>query len=315
MNEKNKTKFLPNVFLLLMLGIAIVILTSLQIRFLTECLLHIMFGFFIARLIFLFLVQNKLLIKRFAICGIILIITINESNSKLVTPLGNSNQKIKLYHYNLANLSSPNKLVTTKIEKEEFVISSFKELTTNWNNILKIILKNQYEYSADIVRIDPYSIAFFSEFPNTTVDTTNKSNCQDLRIIGTYQRNDSVFYSPYVIPALEKISRKKATSQLREFNIIVRKENNPTLVFENFDLVYWAEEISQFRNNSNINNNRKEFVPASFKMPYDQIFYSKSLECLWERDFLDAKDERIGYIGVYQTKEQNNESLMLSKLN
>ena len=314
MNEKNKSTLFQYAFLLFMLGIAIVILAAPQIRFLSEYLVHIMFGFFISGFVFLFMNQKKLLITSFAICGMLCVILKNESNSNLVNPIENNNPKIKLSHYNLSNLDNPYELVAA-IEKENADVISFQELTPDWHAILEIALKNNYEYYTDIVRIDPYGKGFYSKYPIVKVDTINKSTFQDLRIQCSHQGNEYVFYSTYVIPALDKRSRALAKEQLTQISEKVKREIRPSLVFGDFNLVYWSEEVSHFRNNSLLNNSRKEVVPASFKLPYDHIFYSKSLECLNERDILDARDEKIGYMGVYQAKNDERKQIMLSKIN
>lgn len=288
-------------FLILMLGIATFILAGPEVRLISEYLVHIMFGFFISGIVFLIIDQKKLLISSFAIAGMLCVVLKNESNTDLVTPEVNSNPKISLSHYNLSNIDNPFELAAS-IQKEDSDIISFQELTPDWYEILKAAIGEEYIYQTSLVRIDPYGKAVFSKMPIIKVDTINQESFEDLKVECQLRGNRFTLYSTYVTPALDQASSLLANEQLSNVAKSISNNKIPTLAFGEYNMVYWADEISNFRASTSLKNSRKDILPASFKLPYEHIFYSNTLDCIDQRNVMSNQNKKLGYKGTYQFK-------------
>ncbi len=295
-------------FLLFMLSIALVILAGPQIKFFSEYLVHIMFAFFILGLLFLILDQKRLLITSFAISGMFCVILKNESNNDLVSPVINDKPKIFLAHYNLSNFDNPYELVTS-IQLENPDIVSFQELTPDWLQILDQALEYEYNYKTTLVRIDPFGKAIFSKYPISKVDTLNLNSYQDLKIKCSIKGNELLLYSSYINPILDDISARNAKVQLENLSSSITSVRAPILAFGEYNMVYWSNEISKFRTETGLKNSRKDIVPASFKLPYEHIFYSNTLECLSEGSINNKHNKKLGYKGVYQFVDSDNSKM------
>ena len=70
-----------------------------------------------------------------------------------------------------------------------------------------------------------------------------------------------------------------------------------------FNQVYWSHDIILFRTKTNLLNSRRTVNPATFKMPYDHIFYTPKLECYNFEDLLDTSNNHIGCFSSFQLKE------------
>lgn len=299
MKKPLANSIIHNAFWLFMLAIAITILAGPKVKFLSEYLVHIMFLFFISGLVFLLFGQKKLLLTSFAIAGMLCVVLKNESNSDLVMPGVNNNFSLRLSHYDLTDLDNPYELITS-IQKEGADILSFQELTPDWHLILERALKSDYIYSTTLVRIDPFGKAIYSKLPIVDIDTLNNSSYQDLKVKCSMKGNEFYLYSSYINPPLDEISTKNAQIQLDEISKDIIRINEPALVFGEYNMVYWSDEISNFRTNSKLNNSRKDIIPASFKLPYEHIFYTKTLECTSEGTISNNQNKKIGYKGSYQ---------------
>jgi endonuclease/exonuclease/phosphatase (EEP) superfamily protein YafD len=93
---------------------------------------------------------------------------------------------------------------------------------------------------------------------------------------------------------------------MKNISKYVNDQNIKVIVLGEFNTVYWSDEIRAFREATNLNNSRKDVIPANLKIPYDQIFYSKDLQCVNVKDFIINKGERVGLISMFQQNINQN---------
>jgi endonuclease/exonuclease/phosphatase (EEP) superfamily protein YafD len=91
---------------------------------------------------------------------------------------------------------------------------------------------------------------------------------------------------------------------MKNISNYIQNQEERVIVLGDFNMVYWSEEIRNFRLASQLNNSRKDVILASMKVPYDHVFYSKNLQCVSVKDFLINRNERVGLLSVFQ---QNTE--------
>ncbi len=308
MKKKRHNKIYEFSFLTLMVGMASIIIAGPEIKILSDYLVHIMFGFFFLGLTFLVFNQPRLLLTSFGICGILCVLLKNESNTELIFPNPNNESKIAIAHFNLANINSIAEFKST-LDKLNVDILSLQEYTPDWSLILDSIVPLDYKHIAKLLRIDPYGKIIYSKYPILDVDTINHKDFAELKITCSDYKDKFLLYSSYITPVLDKLSKNRAQQQLKSLsNDIQSSKDTPLFAFGEYNSVYWSEEIKSFREQTRLNNSRKEIIPASLKPPYEHIFFSNELECLSEGAITNSSGEKIGYRGTYQFKSSSSKN-------
>jgi endonuclease/exonuclease/phosphatase (EEP) superfamily protein YafD len=234
----------------------------------------------------------------FASCAVLCVFIKNESNGDFVSPKENNGSKLYINHINLSSVSNFDALVKELIKSKTDVIS-FQEVTPEWSQQLDESLSSYFKHKYKAVRIDPFGKALYSRYPITIYDTLNKDLSFD--IAATIMKNDKSYrlISSYLTPALDNNSLKIARLQMKNISSHINENNSNVIVLGDFNMVYWAQEISQFRESCDLSNGRKDVIPISLKIPYDQVFYTKDLQCVNVRDIFVA-NERVGLSTVMQ---------------
>jgi endonuclease/exonuclease/phosphatase (EEP) superfamily protein YafD len=256
--------------------------------------------FFALGFIFLFISFTRAMFVCFAACAALCVFIKNESNGDFVSPKENSStQKLYIHHINLSNVTDINGLVKKILSKKSDVLS-FQEVTPEWAQPLELALKNIYPHNFKAVRIDPFGKAIYSKYPFTISDTLNELFSFD--IVAKVNKEGKVYtlISPYLTPALDNNSILQARQQMKNISQYVNTEDDNLIVIGDFNMVYWSQDISDFRASCDLHNGRKDVIPVSMKVPYDQVFYSKNLQCVSVQDLFINSGERVGITAVVQ---------------
>jgi hypothetical protein len=289
-------------YLTTLLVLCLIIIAGPEILFtraLSEYTYHIMLGLFVLGMIFLFINKSRAMFVSFASCAALCVFIKNESNGDFISPKENNSHKLYVHHINLSGVSDIDGLVRQILNKKSDVLS-FQEVTPEWAKPLEEGLKNIYPHSYKSVRIDPFGKAIYSKYPFTITDTLNELFSFD--IVAKINKTGQVFtlISPYLTPALDNNSILQARQQMKNISQYINGEDNNLIVIGDFNMAYWSQDISDFRSSCNLNNGRKDVIPVSMKVPYDQVFYSKDLQCVNVQDLFTHPGERVGITAVLQ---------------
>lgn len=291
----------------IMMLLCILILAGPEIIFIkqiSEYTIHIMLFLFIMGFVFLIFNKPRLMFMSYASCAALCVFIKNESNGDLISPRENKTEKLLVSHINLSNVNDIKNLIK-ELKRNEPDLISFQEFTPDWQSALDT-LKIEYPYSFKAVRIDPFGKAIFSKFPIEIKDTLNQNIAFDLAFVLSKTQYRFNIVSLYLTPSLDKNSLANSKLQMKNISKYVNDQNIKVIVLGEFNTVYWSEEIRAFREATNLNNSRKDVIPANLKIPYDQIFYSKDLQCVNVKDFIINKGERVGLISMFQQNINQN---------
>lgn len=237
----------------------------------------------------------------FIFTAILCVFLKNQSNTDLVTPRESGSTKLSITHINLGNAEDVYDLIGV-LNRNNADVISFQELTPDWSTQLTSVIEKTHPYKFEEIRIDPYGKAIFSKYPIRGVDTISYGNHRDYSL--KVQVGSELFQlvTTYLVPALNSSAIVKAQNQLNQISKYVNN-NNTCLIFGEFNMVYWDEEIITFRNNNELLNSRKDIQPTSLKVPFDHIFYSKNLNCILFEEIASTSGIKYGSSGVYQVKQ------------
>ena len=76
-------------------------------------------------------------------------------------------------------------------------------------------------------------------------------------------------------------------------------------------MVYWTQEIRDFRSNANLNNSRRDISQSNLRVPYDHIFFSNDLQCV---EFSELKSENQNYLGITGTYQIKGDQIEASEI-
>lgn len=269
------------------------------IRQLSEYLVHIMLGCFVLGFLFLIIDKSRMVLLCFAACSVLCVFLKNESNGDFIFPKFNNTDNITVSHINLSNVDHPI-LFINEIKRNLPDVISIQEFTPDWAGVLSNKLKTDYPFQYESMRIDLFGKAIYSKYPIEKIDTLNGNIAFDLGVKINKNSNTYTIISPYLTPALDKNSLNIANLQMKNISSYIMQEGGRVIVLGDFNMVYWSEEIRNFREAAKLNNTRKDVVPVSLKVPYDHVFYSKNLQCVNVKDFLINRKERVGLISIFQ---------------
>ena len=112
--------------------------------------------------------------------------------------------------------------------------------------------------------------------------------------------NNVHILTSYVLPPFATISNYETRDHLNLLAEKIRQIDNPKLSIGEFNMVYWSNEIREFREKSNLKNSRRNVPLNSFEVPYNHMFYSNGLECVFFQELRGNDQNRIGIVGTYQ---------------
>ena len=290
---------------ILFVGTGIVVLAPQVplIRKVSEYSVHIMLGMLVFSMFSMVIGKSKVMFAGLACTAALCLFLKNASHSSFLTN-PNTKTKLNVAHINVSNLPFEFDPIKDMLSDQDIDVVSFQELTPDWEDTLKAKLTTRFPYSSMEVRMDPYGLAVFSRAPLIVADTFMCNGIPNINVV--IEKENTVFQviSSYLTPALDKKSLNLASRQLE---IIANKVNNstkPLIALGEYNMVYWTNEIRDFRAKTNLQNSRRDLIDGNLRVPYDHIFFSKKLECTEFKELKDQSQNYIGIMGTYQIKDE-----------
>ena len=305
MTERFKNNMLQTILsTILFVGTGIVLLAPQVplIRKVSEYSVHIMLGMLVFSLLSMVFGKTKVMFSGLACTAALCIFLKSASHDTLKLSEVNTNPKLNVAHINLSNITYDFDTIKNMLVNEEIDIVSFQELTPDWK-FLGHELEDSFPYSISEVRIDPYGLAVFSSLPLIESDTFLCNGIPNMSVV--VEKSDMKFQviSSYLTPALDNKSLAEAAQQLGVIGEKVANSDNPVIALGEYNMVYWTNEIMNFRSETKLQNSRRDLVVGNFRVPYDHIFFSDALECTQFKEMKDLSQNYIGILGTYQIKE------------
>lgn len=302
--QLKNTLLQTSISIVLMVGTGIVMLSSQIpiIRKVSEYSVHIMLGMLGFSLLSLLFGKSKMMFAGMACTAALCIFLKDASNNQLKLPEVNTEAKLNVAHINLSNINNDFSELQYALHTESVDLVSFQELTPDWNAVISESLKKYYPYNSSQVRIDPYGMAIYSKHPFVVSDTFTCHNKPNLKIKIKKDKKEFQVISSYLTPALDQNSIKEASDQLKSISKQVNKATCPNIVLGEYNMVYWTNEIREFRTETNLTNSRRGLSDGNLRVPYDHIFFSDGLECTQFKEMRDKDQNYIGIMGSYQIK-------------
>ncbi len=258
-----------------------------------------MFGLLGVGLLSLLLKQTKVMYAGLFCCALLSLFLKGESNGSIVFPNSNNLPSFKVLHLNLSSISGNYENAIKDILAYDPDIISFQEVTPEWNAFLKTRLANDYPYDATIVKINPFGKALYSKTEFKSNQTYHNSQTPLLGV--TFEKNNRKvrLISSYLSQSINKQGLADAKSILSAIAEVVKGTRIPTIVLGDFNLVYWSNEIRQFRSETGLKNSRRSIPLSSLDLPYDHIFFTQGIQCV-EFEDITQNQSHFGIYGSYQ---------------
>lgn len=313
MEKQEKNNIVESILSISMLGATSMIIAAPNfyiLRVINEYSVHIMLTLLGISMIAMFAKSRRTMYAALACTAALSIWLKNASNADLKLPTANQEVNLKVAHVNLGNIDDQFDEMVDIFTAEDVDIISFQELTPDWANTLKNKLVDYYPHSFSQVRIDPYGMGVYSKHELTLADTIMAGSVPSVSIQVTSDDKNFHILSSYLTPALDKKSSKLASNQLRRISReLTKHKNHNCIALGEFNMVYWAQEIRNFRSECNLHNSRRDIVKGNLRVPYDHIFYSEGLECTRFEEVYSNDRKYIGILGTYQIKSEEISSL------
>ncbi len=263
---------------------------------------QIMLLFVGAGLFFLLLNQQRLLFIAFGCASALCLHFKYVANISLAIPIKTSEKSMTVMHANTNDMTEDWRLVLNTIIDLKADVISFIEITPNWERLLSEELDRYYPHHAMITRIDPFGAAIFSKYPIVETDTFYYQDLPNLS--ATIQMDDK--YAAQVIssnssPPLFRISFEELRNQLKVLAHSINRSIYPVITAGNYNLDQFSDELQDFRAAAQLQDSRKTMSP-SINPPTNHLFYTNDLECLRFFNVYDDASNRIGIMGEYQFK-------------
>lgn len=279
-----------------------------------EYAVHGMIGLFVLSLLFFAWAKYDLMLVGMGCVGALCLFLKGESNDHLILPDDNLSPKISIAHFNLSHVDESYEDFIKRIKSIDADILSLQELTPNWDHWLSNNLKGTYRNALRNVRIDPFGKALFAKKKILKKDTINSSGRPNIAVNIEMGNNVVSLLSTYILPPLNNSSKKLAIRQLESISDNVQKSAYPTIVIGDLNMVYWSNEISEFRKQSGLENTRRGFTPLGFEKPYDHMFFTEELECSGFEEIEDESSNHLGIVGTFQFKNVPTEEEVRSSV-
>lgn len=307
MTKKNKNIIFEYCFSGVLAGMTAGIIVaphSGALRSASEFSAHIMLGILAVSILAMLLEKKKIMFAGLACAAALALWLKNASNDHLKLPIINEELQLRVAHINLSNVDDSIDDVLNILEVEQVDVVSFQELTPDWTNTLAVELGTKFPYAYTNVRIDPFGKAIYSRYPYSSADTLLSGGIPSLSV--NVDVGDEVFHiiSTYLTPALDNSSLEKAAAQLKRVSDEVNQVQDHVIALGEYNMVYWTQEIRNFRSSTNLKNSRRDIAQGNLRVPYDHIFFSDDLECTEFKEMIGTTQNYLGIIGAYQIKSK-----------
>jgi len=269
---------------------------------------QIMFGYLALGILFFLLGQDRLMFTSF-ICCFALCVFLKESFSPILkNPEQTDEPKVKISHFNLANADENLDTTIAAMLRSDADLLSIQEVQYMQDSFLLQSLRETYPHSIVIPSLGLYGIAIFSKTPINHKDTIWYDNAPMLSgSIPIGERGEVHFISAYMAPPLSLTYYEKMQEQLDIIQQKCLQIDKPLLIFGDYNVVSWSDELKNFRAEAHLHDSRRGVMPTSphgmlnfFEVPFDHIFYSGHFACLAFETLSSETSRHLGIQGVYQ---------------
>lgn len=188
-----------------------------------------------------------------------------------------------------------------------------QELDPTWAKIIRDVVGSDYPYVYERPGMGLDGMGVYSQFP--MLDVEQKIIGKQPLVIGQLQFTPRHFDQAYFVSThpdrvLNSDDLDRSIAHLDTLAGICQSLPQPYFVGGDFNTVNWSEEISDFRNDTGLQDSRHGWRPSlsgglNFThTPLDHLFFSDWLHCLDFRS-IDHAGITIGVMGRYQTIEPN----------
>lgn len=269
---------------------------------------QIMFGYLLFGTLMMVLRQPKIMFTSYICCAAICIFLKTHANEAVMFPRRNNTTALKVAYVNTSNANGDYASFIEDILKTDADFIAIEEVTPDWDEVFSRALAAKYPYNRSITRADFFGQAVYSKLPLTAVDTFYYKDIPN--IIGTIKldnyANDVSFVSTHTEPSfMTKNFYKNLREHLNKVVERVGQYRNPKIALGTFNTVEWATEIQDFRTLLGLQSSRRNNNPFA-AIPFDHIFHSRDLECIYFAPILNKAGGELGIQGIYQFSSSFN---------
>jgi endonuclease/exonuclease/phosphatase (EEP) superfamily protein YafD len=263
---------------------------------------QIMFGYFLFGSLMMALKQPRLMMLSYGCCAALCLFLKTHSNEAIMFPKRNADPALKVAYLNTSNAIEGYQGFVDDILDTEADLVAIEEVTPDWDMVFKQSLAAKYPYSRSIVRADFFGQAVYSKYPLPVIDTFYYKDIPN--IVGTVKLDnygsEISFVSTHTEPSfMTKNFYQELRSHLNKVVEKFKDFRNPKIALGTFNTVEWATEIQDFRLLLRLQSSRRDNNPFS-RIPFDHIFYSNDLECIYFSPLFNKAGEELGIQGIYQ---------------
>jgi endonuclease/exonuclease/phosphatase (EEP) superfamily protein YafD len=270
-------------------------------------LAYLLIGFF-----FLLVGQNRLLFISFLCCATLAFYLKNRTDAAFTSEprVDASAPTIRLTHFSVDNLGEQPAEELARIIETDPDIISVQEVSPIFDSLLHANLSGDFPYSYSIPDVNLFGQALYSKTPFTKIDTFHFEGIPVLfgRLLLENQV-PIVLAGVHTYPALTQSDYDRLQMQLDLLATQLLKEDVPMLVFGDFQVVPWSNEVMLFREQLNLRDSRRGLLSAypqgSFSLldiPFDHIFHSPEISCIEFATINSEATTHLGITGAYQVK-------------
>ncbi|MCB0703811.1 MAG: hypothetical protein KDC34_00815 [Saprospiraceae bacterium] len=270
-------------------------------------LFYLFLGFF-----FMLVGQNKLLFLSFTCCAVLCSFLKNRTDGipEQTSLVENSSPTFSMAHFSAANINEGHQEALAMILETDPDLVSVQELSPIWASWLEEKLEGRYPYSFELPDVDIFGLALYSKIPFEKIDTFHYRNIPILKGTIRVDKNHLVeLLSIQTYPALSQLDYERIKEHLELAVEETKDDKLPMLVFGQFQLVPWSNEILKFREELQLQDSRKGLLSAYpsgslslLNIPFDHIFHTKDIQCLYFATINSEETKQLGIIGTYQLK-------------
>ncbi|MBT8218375.1 MAG: endonuclease/exonuclease/phosphatase family protein [Bacteroidia bacterium] len=313
MKKVQNSRILQNTIALGLLMITLMVIFNAQLnilKWITNYGVQIMLGMLILGFLFFIFGQERLMFSSLICCAFLCLFLQRSANKHLVLPNPSIGSAIKIAHANLTNITGNLDMALEEISKTDADIISLQEVNFSLNERIQDIFSQDYPYmTRPMKENDFWSVAVMSKSAFQGLDTFYYDGIPNIHAKITLDNENRPIHiiSAYLLPPF---TDPLGNSFQEHLDIIASKRRSltdPYLVFGDFNVAGWYDEILDFREQAQLMDSRRGYMPAVnnlFGYPVDHIFYSDQLKCIGFEIIKDQDSQEIGILGTYQFDEE-----------
>lgn len=281
-----------------------------MLKWITNYGVQIMLGMLVLGFIFYILGQERLMFSSFICCCFLCLFLQKSANKNLILPNPSIGSAIKVAHANLTNVTGDLDEILKEILSSDADIISLQEVNFSLNDKISEIFQEKYPYITSPMKDnDFWSVSILSKSEFQDLDTFYFNGIPNIHAsILIHEENRAInIISSYLLPPFTDQLVDSYQSHLNLISSERRSLSDPYLVFGDFNVAGWYDEILDFREHTQLMDSRRGYMPAVnnfFGYPIDHIFYSDQLKCIGFDIIKDKNSQHIGILGTYQFDDE-----------